>query len=149
MVSPTGPTGLALFLFCCSGLWLAVHTAPATDSLCQTIIKELKGLYEEILKVQEDEVGLPASPYQLPSLTHCCQPPRVNGSAILPYIQAIKPHVTNATVIGQVEEQLVKIKNHCEGGPDAPLPTVPSKPFERKWFISGVLRELSANLKSS
>lgn len=47
-----GPTRLALFLLCCTGVWLAVHPVPTGDRLCQIIVRELKGLSEQILEVQ-------------------------------------------------------------------------------------------------
>nr|XP_045056683.2 interleukin-31 [Desmodus rotundus] len=147
MVSPTGPTRLALFLLCCTGAWLSVHMAPTRNPHCQKIVRELKGSSEQLLKVQEDEVGLPPSPYPLPPLTHYCQRQHVNGSALLPYFKAIQQLVPNSTVIEDVLQQLGKL-SRCERSMDVPAPTVPSKRLEQKWFLSAVLRELSLCFKS-
>lgn len=96
---------------------------------------------------QEDEVGLPPSPYPLPPLTHYCQRQHVNGSALLPYFKAIQQLVPNSTVIEDVVQQLGKL-SRCERSTDVPAPTVPSKRLEQKRFLSAVLRELSLCFKS-
>ncbi|XP_066110569.1 interleukin-31 [Saccopteryx bilineata] len=149
MVSHAGPSGLALFLLYCMGPLLSVHMAPVGNDL-QVMIIELWDSSKKLLEnYRNNENGLPPSTSNtLPALafaSDCQRPHGFNGSAALPYFQAIRPLLEDKSVIDKIIDQLSKTK--LPRGPEVEV-SLPTASFEEKRFTLAVLHKFYDCMKS-